>query len=290
MPSQRRIKVFGLLTLLTILVILYVTSAARQTENSEFYTRTVAALEDKTARERQAEVHKAKADAEAAEAKAAAVAKPLVPPPDSGPLAPGSQEALKEVAKDVAGKAQELAGAAKDAVTGNGEKSVAGRKMMKDEKATKDDGVAKVRNTGVKPSAAVKDEKGSESDADHEVEVELNSILKKSPIIIFSKSYCPYSKKAKHILLDQYKIVPAPYVVELDQHPLGQGLQSALQKSTGRRTVPNVLINGKSIGGGDDVQKLHEDGTLTETVKSMGGKRIMEAGPVGEKVAVMFRS
>lgn len=71
--------------------------------------------------------------------------------------------------------------------------------------------------------------------------------------------------------------MPTPYVVELDEHRLGPALQAALEKKTGRRTVPNVLINGKSIGGGDDVQKLDLDGELVAKVKSMGGKRIMEA-------------
>lgn len=96
-------------------------------------------------------------------------------------------------------------------------------------------------------------------------------------VIIFSKSWCPYSKKAKSILLEKYSIVPSPYVVELDKHPLGTGLQSALEQSTGRRTVPNVLINGKSIGGGDDVEALDMSGELVDKVKTMGGKRIMEA-------------
>ena len=96
-------------------------------------------------------------------------------------------------------------------------------------------------------------------------------------VIIFSKSYCPHSKRAKDILLEKYKIVPAPYVVELDQHELGPGLQSALHKSTGRRTVPNVLISGRSIGGGDDIAQLDQDGELIEKVRKMGGKRIMEA-------------
>jgi hypothetical protein len=69
-------------------------------------------------------------------------------------------------------------------------------------------------------------------------------------------------------------------VVELDLHPLGPGLQAALLKSTGRKTVPNVLINGKSIGGGDDVAELDESGTLEAKVKEMGGKRIMEVKKV----------
>lgn len=38
-----------------------------------------------------------------------------------------------------------------------------------------------------------------------------------------------------------------------------------------------MLINGKSIGGGDDVQKLDEEGGLVDKVKGMGGKRITEA-------------
>lgn len=66
-------------------------------------------------------------------------------------------------------------------------------------------------------------------------------------------------------------------MVELDEHPLGSRLQDELEKSTGRRTVPNVLINGKSIGGGDDIQALDESGDLIAKVRSMGGKRIMEA-------------
>ena len=97
------------------------------------------------------------------------------------------------------------------------------------------------------------------------------------PVIIFSKSYCPYSKKAKLILLDKYLIIPAPFVVELDQHPLGPQLQATLEKMTGRGTVPNVLISGKSIGGGDDVELLDRNDELVSKVKSMGGKRITEA-------------
>lgn len=135
-----------------------------------------------------------------------------------------------------------------------------------------------------KEAAMVVDKEGvgkepdkAETQEQHNIEVELNSILKKGPIIVFSKSWCPYSKKAKSILLEKYSIVPAPYVVELNQHPLGAGLQSALEKSTGRRTVPNVLINGKSIGGGDDVETLDVSGELVNKVKTMGGKRIMEA-------------
>lgn len=45
---------------------------------------------------------------------------------------------------------------------------------------------------------------------------------------------------------------------------------------TGRRTVPNVLINGKSIGGGDDVAELHDEDKLASKISTMGGKRIVK--------------
>ena len=189
-------------------------------------------------------------------------------------VVPKKQKPLAAEAKEAVGEAVGAAKAVVDKV-----KPVAGRKTMTDKvvptrpaTASDDDGVAKVGNVN---KAATKPESDPESEDDRKVELELNDILKRGPIIIFSKSYCPYSMKAKHILLDMYTITPTPYVVELDQHDLGPGLQDALQKSTGRRTVPNVLINGKSIGGGDDIAGLHESGKLAEKVQSMGGKRIV---------------
>lgn len=94
-------------------------------------------------------------------------------------------------------------------------------------------------------------------------------------VIVFSKSYCPFSKKAKSIL-SQYNIVPAPYIVELDKHALGPRLQKLLGTVTGRRTVPNVLVNGVSIGGGDDVEALNRDDELISKINSIAGKSIME--------------
>jgi len=107
-------------------------------------------------------------------------------------------------------------------------------------------------------------------------------LLTRFIVIIFSKTYCPFSKKAKKILLEKYSITPPPYVVELDEHPLGAQLQQKLGDMTGRNTVPNILINGRSIGGGDDVEALHLNNELIDKVQTMGGKRIMEAKLVAE--------
>jgi glutaredoxin len=71
-------------------------------------------------------------------------------------------------------------------------------------------------------------------------------------------------------LLEKYAISPSPHVVELDLHPLGAKLQARLGEITGRRTVPNVMVNGKSIGGGDDMAAMDRDKTLAEKITSLG--------------------
>ena len=38
--------------------------------------------------------------------------------------------------------------------------------------------------------------------------------------------------------------------------------------------MPNVLINGKSIGGGDDVAELDQSMKLIDKIKSLGGKQM----------------
>lgn len=79
---------------------------------------------------------------------------------------------------------------------------------------------------------------------------------------------------AKGILLDKYIIEPTPFVVELDQHPLGTRIQATLGEMTGRRTVPNVMIYGQSIGGGDEISALDKEKTLADKIASLGQGRI----------------
>lgn len=40
--------------------------------------------------------------------------------------------------------------------------------------------------------------------------------------------------------------------------------------------MPNILVNGKSLGGGDDVEALHQKGELAQSIKDMAGKRVVQ--------------
>ncbi|XP_074577286.1 glutaredoxin-C8-like [Curcuma longa] len=83
--------------------------------------------------------------------------------------------------------------------------------------------------------------------------------IKKHDVVIFSKSYCPYCRRAKGVFKELEK---EPYVVELDQRDDGPEIQDALSEFVGRRTVPQVFIHGKHLGGSDDTVEAYESGKL----------------------------
>ncbi|KAA8652225.1 glutaredoxin [Aspergillus tanneri] len=237
MFSQRRIRLLAIAVLTFVIMALYYSGDARGVQNQKFYQSTVAAIE----------AHRG-AKNFGTTAEGSLRKEPLGPKPGNGDsMKPVTDEMKPAIPKDSNEVTEEI--------------PIAGRTKMT---------VTRNRND------AEKQEQVPVVDEHAEAKAELNSILKRSPIIIFSKSYCPHSARAKSILLGKYSIVPAPYVVELDQHPLGKDVQTVLAENTGRRTVPNVLVSGKSIGGGDEVAALDEKDELASILKGMGGKWLQE--------------
>ncbi|KAF8631864.1 hypothetical protein AX15_002134 [Amanita polypyramis BW_CC] len=89
------------------------------------------------------------------------------------------------------------------------------------------------------------------------------------PIVVFSKSYCPYSTRAKKVLAS-YDIRPPPYIVEVDLRDDGSIIKTLLGRMTGHVTFPNILVRGKSIGGSDDLLALHHNQRLGEILQEAG--------------------
>jgi glutaredoxin 3 len=51
-------------------------------------------------------------------------------------------------------------------------------------------------------------------------------------------------------------------IFELDKMDNGAAIQDALLDMTGQRTVPNVFVNGKQLGGNDKTQAAAKSGEL----------------------------
>ena len=93
-----------------------------------------------------------------------------------------------------------------------------------------------------------------------ETEQKVQALINENPVMIFSKSYCPFCKQTKD-LLKRGKV--AHKVVELDRDSkTGSAMQKYLQKLTGQRTVPNCFVGKQHIGGNDDMQAAAKNGTL----------------------------
>ncbi|KAH7363337.1 glutaredoxin [Plectosphaerella cucumerina] len=86
-------------------------------------------------------------------------------------------------------------------------------------------------------------------------------------VIVFSKSYCPYCRQAKQAL-DGLRT--AYEAIELDQRDDGAALQDALQAISGQRTVPNIYIGQKHIGGNSDLQTLLSTDKLEPLLQEVG--------------------
>ncbi|POY71972.1 dithiol glutaredoxin [Rhodotorula taiwanensis] len=89
--------------------------------------------------------------------------------------------------------------------------------------------------------------------------------LVRSPVAVFSKSYCPYCTEAKTIL-SQLGQTPRMKVIELDREALGGPIQQYLAEKAGasRVTVPQIYIKGQNIGGCSDLKKLQREGKLDQ--------------------------
>jgi glutaredoxin 3 len=75
---------------------------------------------------------------------------------------------------------------------------------------------------------------------------------------IYTKDWCPYCVRAKRLLAEN-GVDPVEYAVDLG----GDKKSEMIQRAGGRTTVPQIFIDGKHIGGCDDLFGLDRSGKLT---------------------------
>ncbi|CAK4031500.1 glutaredoxin domain-containing [Lecanosticta acicola] len=90
-------------------------------------------------------------------------------------------------------------------------------------------------------------------------------IIDDNAVAVFSKSYCPYCKATKQLLSE---LGAKANILELDQIDDGAAIQDALQELTGQRSVPNIFIAKKHIGGNSELQAKKSE--LPKLLKEAG--------------------
>ena len=74
---------------------------------------------------------------------------------------------------------------------------------------------------------------------------------------IYTKEHCTFCARAKALLTHKnvkYK------EIHVDQDP--KALETMVSRAKGRRTVPQIFIGDKAIGGYDDLYALEQQGKL----------------------------
>ncbi|MDG2253243.1 MAG: glutaredoxin 3 [Methylophilaceae bacterium] len=80
-------------------------------------------------------------------------------------------------------------------------------------------------------------------------------------IKMYTSQFCPYCSNAESLLKSKgYEISEKIYV---DQDP---EVLSKMIEMTGKRTVPQIFINDKYIGGFDELRKLDNTGDLDKVL------------------------
>ena len=76
-------------------------------------------------------------------------------------------------------------------------------------------------------------------------------------IEIYTTPFCPYCARAKR-LLDQKGVA----FVEIDLWQFPERQAEMIERAAGRRTVPQLFVDGRSIGGSDELAELERSGEL----------------------------
>ncbi len=77
-----------------------------------------------------------------------------------------------------------------------------------------------------------------------------------SDILVYSKEWCPYCLKAKALLRSKGLAYDELDVTHDEER------QAEMIARSGKRSVPQIFIDGESIGGYDDLARLNATGDL----------------------------
>ena len=83
-----------------------------------------------------------------------------------------------------------------------------------------------------------------------------------SRVTVYSTASCPICVRAK-TMLDKWQI--AFDEIRIDNNLVA--MKEFAEATRGARTVPQIIIDGKSIGGFSELTELHMDGDLDELMQ-----------------------
>jgi glutaredoxin 3 len=85
-------------------------------------------------------------------------------------------------------------------------------------------------------------------------------------IVVYSTPFCGYCSAAKRLLAGK-----GVEITEIDVMFNPEQRQKMMEKSGGRRTVPQIFIDGRHVGGFDELSALEASGELDQLLATKPG-------------------
>ena len=81
-------------------------------------------------------------------------------------------------------------------------------------------------------------------------------------VTVYSTARCAFCDRTK-VMLDKWDIPYEEVRIDIDSN----AMREFSKVTNGARTVPQIVIDGKPIGGFDELTELHMDGELDELIE-----------------------
>jgi glutaredoxin 3 len=81
---------------------------------------------------------------------------------------------------------------------------------------------------------------------------------------IYTTQFCPYCFRAKRLLQER-----GIEFTEIDVMMDSARRKEMMERAGGRRTVPQIFINGKHVGGSDELHALDREGKLKPMLEAV---------------------
>ena len=90
--------------------------------------------------------------------------------------------------------------------------------------------------------------------------------MSQPPITMYVTGWCPYCQRAKALLNSKQLVFSE---IDVDEDPK---LRQEMTARSGRRTVPQIFIGERHVGGCDDLYALESKGELDQLVSNLSGQ------------------
>jgi glutaredoxin 3 len=89
--------------------------------------------------------------------------------------------------------------------------------------------------------------------------------LQNPEVIMYATRICPYCNMALALLKKKGIDITTITKILVDEKP---ELREQMMELTGRKTVPQIFINGQYVGGCDDLHALENEGKLDQLINN----------------------